>query len=936
MLIVEDYEDDALLLLRELRRGGYDTEYELVDTPEAMKQALASSEWDVIVSDYQLPRFDAPHALKIAREAGSDAPFVVVSGRIGEETAVQAMKAGAHDYVMKDNLARLCATVERGIEEAGERKRAERDLRRRDAILEAVRFAAECFLGNPTNCEKDIDEVLERLGEAAEVSRVYVFQNRTAEDGGLWNHQLHKWEAADAPPGAPEADFPYRDDGSGRWRDFGRWEEVMGRGEPVYGNVRDFPESERPMLVGTLGIRSMILVPIFVEGEWWGFIGFDDCVVERDWSAAEIDALKAAASTLGAALRRGVVEEELRASETRYRAVIERATDGIYLLDAASRRLLETNPAFQRMLGYTEGELRGMEVYDFVAHPRENVEATIQRTLERKRRLVGDRIYRRKDGTLLDVEVGVSVISYGGRDVICTIARDVTERKKKDESLRQSERLYRAVMEQATENIFLVDVETLHIVESNSAFRQALGYSEEELSTMTLYDVVAADRESVEANVRLVVELRYPFVGERQYRRKDGSLLYVEVSASVILRDDRRTLCVVAHDITERAKAQQLLEGRVTGLSSIASNVTLDLPMKEMLDALAESAVRAGTAVACAVVLVGEKAGMLHLFGSHGLPEGYTDGLQLAYKFDVWSPSLQAFRTRQPVLTRDIRDFLLSEPLYAPIHRFVREVPWDVTYSLPLVSRGRALGAISFCFLPGQEPAEDERVFLGAVADQTAVAVENARLFAEARGKAALEERQKLARELHDSVSQALYGIALGSKAARERLEDGDPEQLAEPLDYVLSLAEAGMAEMRALIFELRPESLESEGLVAALEKQVAALEARHGIEVEHDLCEEPSAPLPAKETVYRIAQEALHNVVKHARAKRVRLTLECDLQRIGIEVSDDGLGFDSQDDFPGHLGLRSMRERAARSGGTFEIESVPGEGTRVRVRIPV
>ncbi|HKH09538.1 MAG TPA: sensor histidine kinase, partial [Rubrobacter sp.] len=157
----------------------------------------------------------------------------------------------------------------------------------------------------------------------------------------------------------------------------------------------------------------------------------------------------------------------------------------------------------------------------------------------------------------------------------------------------------------------------------------------------------------------------------------------------------------------------------------------------------------------------------------------------------------------------------------------------------------------------------------------------------------------------------------------------------ADPLDYVLSLAEAGLAEMRALIFELRPESLETEGLVAALEKQAAAMRARHEIEVKTSLCDEPEASLEAKEAVYRIAQEALHNTVKHARAGKVRITMDCDPGWIDLEVSDDGVGFDSRGDFPGHLGLRSMRERAARLGGVLDVSSAPGAGMTVRASIP-
>jgi PAS domain S-box-containing protein len=942
VLIVEDSENDALLLMRELKRCGYEPDYERVETPEAMEKALAAPGWDVVVSDYRLPRFGAPEALALFRESGLEAPFIVVSGKLGEDAAVEVMKAGADEFLTKDNLARLCPTVERSLAEAEERRHADEELQRRNAILEAVRFAAEYFLGNPTDRERGMEEVLGRLGQATETSRVYVFRNYIGDDGRLWNSQLHKWVAPgvpygipDGPDGSPITDFPYRATHSDPRADFGRWEEVLGRGEPLYGNVRDFPERERWFLAGELGISSMILVPIFVEGSWWGFIGFDDCVKEREWSAAEIDALTAAASTLGAALQRQAVEEELGASETRYRAVIEQATDGIYLLDAGTRRIIETNPSFGRMLGYAPEELIGMEVYDFVAHPRENVDATIGRTLELRRRVVGGRKYRRRDGTLVDVEVGVNVISLEGRDVICTIVRDVTERMQAEEDLKQSEELYRTVIEQATENICLVDVETRRIVESNTAFREALGYTEDELHHMTLYDVVAHDRKSIDLNIQRTVQARSAFAGERKYRRKDGSLLDVEASASIILRGARETMCVVAHDVTERARAQRLLEERVATLSRIAANLAFDLPTEDTLNVLAMSAVNASTAVACGVVLIDKEDESLHVFGSYGLPEGYTTGLQAAYRAGAPSPSLRAFRTREPVLIRDLRRFLLENRRYAPLHHLVREVPWDIAYSLPLVSRGQALGAIFFCYLPEQEPGEDEKVFLKAVADQAAVALENARLFSEARGKAALEERQRLARELHDSVSQALYGIALGARTAR-KLVDQNPKLLADPLDYVLSLADAGLAEMRALIFELRPESLETEGLAAALEKQAAALRARHEIEVSTSLCDEPEAPLESKEALYRIAQEAMHNTVKHARANKVELEMACDSGSLSLEVSDDGVGFDTGGEFPGHLGLRSMRERAMRLGGTFRVESAAGGGTRIRARIPL
>ncbi len=208
-------------------------------------------------------------------------------------------------------------------------------------------------------------------------------------------------------------------------------------------------------------------------------------------------------------------------------------------------------------------------------------------------------------------------------------------------------------------------------------------------------------------------------------------------------------------------------------------------------------------------------------------------------------------------------------------------------------------------------------------------------LYEQAQELASLQERQRLARELHDSVSQALYAIGLGAHTAREAIAS-DSEQALASIDYVLALAEAGLAEMRALIFELRPESLEIEGLVAALTKQVAVLRTRYKLNVEADLGEEPDLSMEMKHALYRIAQEALHNIVKHARASVVVLQLARQANEIILQVRDNGRGFDQAGHFPGHLGLRSMHERVSKMGGTLTIESIPGQGTCVGVRMPI
>lgn len=349
------------------------------------------------------------------------------------------------------------------------------------------------------------------------------------------------------------------------------------------------------------------------------------------------------------------------------------------------------------------------------------------------------------------------------------------------------------------------------------------------------------------------------------------------------------------------------------------------LVVDDVLRALTDAAVDVLEADRSAALMFDETTRELRVRATSGLSHGEVQALAASLngldtsvieKLDV--PRVVPDTSRDARLVRDV----------------VQAVGVSSVIDVPITIAGKRFGLFSMGWVQHHDITADEVRMAAAIGQRAAVAIENARLYERAQHAASLEERQRLARELHDSVSQALYGISLGTRTARTLLER-EPARVGEPLEYVSGLAEAGLAELRALIFELRPESLEAEGLVAAFEKQFAAMHARHGIEMETHLDGEPDLRLDLKEVLYRIGQEAMHNTVKHARATRAWVTLGTAGGRVTLEVRDNGVGFDPSGEFPGHLGLRSMTERATSSGGTLTIESEPGSGTTIRISVP-
>ena len=961
VLLVEDSQNDAMLLLRELRRGGYEPVHERVHTPEGMEEAWRAAEagghpFQIVISDYYMPRFGATAALELLRKLDSDVPFIVVSGKVGEDAAVEIMKAGADDYLTKENMSRLCPAIERELREVEVKRERELALSRsEDRFKRLVEQAADAIFVhdiegrfvdvNRQACESlgytreellsmsvadietnfepgSLEKLWEQIASGPPLTlegvhrrkdgstfpveiRVGVFEaeerplmlalardvsgRREAEekiretearyrtlveqipavtyiqepiesdnpkaitymspqyeamlgypanaemvDEEHWLKTLHpedRERVLAEEVRTDETGEPYRveyrqiaRDGSVVWV---RDEAELVRdaeGEPLYwlGVQYDITEQKRTeeeyrksegRFRATFEQASVGILQVGLDGGW---LRFNDkfCDItgyqREELGAASVFSLispedfdrdfERGVSMLAGELRdyteekliigkggmrvwinltvslvydasdeplyfiavvedigkRKEAEEELRQSEERFRMLSEEVVEGLVLSE--NGRIIDANRSLAEMFGYELEELVGIDASDLTPPD--------YREMVRRRILQEDTSHYeswglKKDGTVFPIEIRPRHLPYSGRRIRVTSVIDLTERKRQEEALRQSEALYRTVVEQAAENIFLVDAETRRVLEANDALLRSLGYTEDELKEMTLYDIVAHERESVDLNIGRVMEEGRASLGERQYRRKDGSLADVEVNVSAVPYNGEKAMCIVAHDVTQRKRAEAMLE--------------------------------------------------------------------------------------------EIRE----------------------------------------------------------------------------------AERNRIARELHDGTLQDIV-YALQELQVMQVMagDDGNPslEDTAEAL-------RRSVEGLRGAIFELRLEDTLDRSIVASLESLIDLNRrmARERYDIELVVVEGFPTHLSERtgQEITRLVQEALTNVRRHAEAGHVRVELGTDGALAFVEVSDDGRGFDPRSAGTG-IGRQSMGQRARELGGELDVQSSPGEGAKIRFSVPI
>jgi signal transduction histidine kinase len=391
-------------------------------------------------------------------------------------------------------------------------------------------------------------------------------------------------------------------------------------------------------------------------------------------------------------------------------------------------------------------------------------------------------------------------------------------------------------------------------------------------------------------------------------------------------------------DVPERRRERQLA-AIARAASSVADAASLDVTLNAVARAVFDATGLAGVQI---LVLRGPQRAF-EVLGSAGLGDVTQFGPRLdeCRRLGAHLEMLDAIDQRGPVVVPHRSAGLLSDPAWAPMHDLMGSFAWDAFVSVPLLARDRCVGVLNAFYAPEQTPDPEALGFLTAIADQAAMAVDYAELLVRSAADARRAERKRLTRDLHDSVVQQVFSLRMHASALAVQLERSqealDRERLLRVSKELAALSESALADLRELLFELRPGSLRG-GLLDAARDHAARVRSGDGLDVTVEApADLPDLPADLEEDLYRILQEALHNTVKHARARsaRVRFALHGpERDELVMEISDDGCGTGQLEPAADALGLVSMRERARRWGGILTAGAATGPGYTIRVVI--
>ncbi len=680
----------------------------------------------------------------------------------------------------------------------------------------------------------------------------------------------------------------------------------------------------------------------------------------------------------------------LRESEGRYRRLFEDASLGIIQADPQGKAIA-VNPALARMFGYQTPE-------EVLADSCKNVPTEIYvdpgRRSEILRQLKGDQSqgsfeneFRRKDGSTFWAKLHLRLIhdDNGLLEFTEGIIEDITERKKAEEQLKQQveENLKRtqeleaivevsAAMRKANtrpEMMRLLLEQSINMLHAQAGAIGLLDGSSLEFQAATgkiadwegevlpegdnlFWDVLQqgslkfldppADNTSSSILApfgKQTPSIQAGIISSLKSGETTIGVLFIGYCTPIQFSNTHKRLTAAIADMAGNAlhrmniadALEKLVDDRTADLETIykvtaaaSRPVGLETALQSALDPILNSV----NAQVGAILLVEDSDGRIRVLAEKGLPAPIKSQIESANRKNSLESWVLAHK--QPLLIPDLAADARVEYKCRP----KEPLPFA---ALPMRVGQRVVGILEIARVGDNQFDLEALTLLSFIANHLGLIIENARLLEKAEQNAVLEERTRLARELHDSVTQSLYSAVLFADGSRRLAEQGQFEKVPEYLLQLSQISQRALKEMRLMVFELRSPGLVADGLARAIQHRLDSVENRAGIAARLEIGRLPEIPARIEEALYRIALEALNNALKHSNAKNILVSLEGKEEYVCLCVTDDGGGFDlgtaAQN---GGLGLTSMRERAGRLQGILQIFSYPGSGTEIVAEIPL
>jgi PAS domain S-box-containing protein len=627
--------------------------------------------------------------------------------------------------------------------------------------------------------------------------------------------------------------------------------------------------------------------------------------------------------------------DELRKSEERFRAITESSPDAIFIADCDGI-IRYCNRAVEQMFGYTVTELLGKSV-ELMQRKIDRVRyRKIRKTYNKNQMIIPQRISEgillRRDGTEFPVEISTSSWKIEGQLFFGGIVRDITERKRYEGELRESEEQFRSVAESSSDAIYIAD-QDYRILFWNQGAEKILGYKEKEILGKSDEILMPGMRTSRHRNTReeLVKTGKTTFMNgpiETKAVRKDGTELPVEITVSTWKTREQYYFSAILRDITERKKYEKALlqekqfsdnlinnlPGIYTLMDERGNRVRWNRNLEELSGHSAESLKKSSV------------LSFIHKDDRARVKDGIRDAFKKGYAEG---------EARMRDKNNEIHHYFYSGRKIE-----IEEHPYVTGYAIDICERKRLEEELTKSRRELEKRVKQRTAELSRANDELRVSREYLKKFSGRMLSAREEERKTISRSLHDELGSLAISVNSSISIAREEVIADHPKAALKALDQSQSALRKAIGDLKGLAVNLRPPDLETLGLSAVLTdfiKKYSAL-AKFKITFRNELAAAKIADAKAI-VIYRIVQEALTNITKHAKAKQVLVQISTDRKTIRLDIADDGAGFNLKK-LAGRsdqlkMGIRGMRERVESQQGEFTITSTPKKGTHIKVILP-